>query len=80
MGFEPTVFYNTPVFKTGTLSRSVIHPKKIFMNNLLQIGKTAPNFLTVGIYKNRLGKIRLSDYHGKKYVLLVFCMVAGSTE
>ena len=35
MGFEPTVFYNTPVFKTGTLSRSVIHPKKIFMNNLL---------------------------------------------
>jgi len=42
------------------------------MNNLLQIGKTAPNFLTVGIYKNRLGKIRLSDYHGKKYVLLVF--------
>ena len=42
------------------------------MNNLLQIGKVAPNFLTVGIYKNRLGKIRLSDYHGKKYVLLVF--------
>ena len=33
MGFEPTVFYNTPVFKTGTLSRSVIHPiKKIFMS------------------------------------------------
>ena len=42
------------------------------MNNLLQIGKVAPNFLTVGIYKNRLGKIRLSDYHGKKYILLVF--------
>ena len=42
------------------------------MNNLLQIGKVAPNFLTVGIYKNRLGKIRLSDYQGKKYVLLVF--------
>ena len=42
------------------------------MNNLLQIGKVAPNFLTVGIYRNRLGKIRLSDYHGKKYVLLVF--------
>ena len=42
------------------------------MNNLLQIGKVAPNFLTVGIYKNRLGKIRLSDYYGKKYVLLVF--------
>jgi peroxiredoxin (alkyl hydroperoxide reductase subunit C) len=42
------------------------------MNNVLQIGKVAPNFLTVGIYQNRLGKIRLSDYHGKKYVLLVF--------
>jgi len=42
------------------------------MNNLIQIGKIAPNFLTVGIYKNQLGKIRLSDYHGKKYVLLVF--------
>ena len=42
------------------------------MDNLPQIGKMAPNFLTVGIYKNKLGKIRLSDYHGKKYVLLVF--------
>ena len=42
------------------------------MNNLPQIGKIAPNFLTVGIYKNRLGKIRLSDYHGKKNVLLMF--------
>jgi alkyl hydroperoxide reductase subunit AhpC len=34
--------------------------------------KMAPNFLTVGVYKNRLGKIRLSDYHGKKYVILIF--------
>jgi peroxiredoxin (alkyl hydroperoxide reductase subunit C) len=42
------------------------------MNNFFQIGKVAPNFLTVGIYKNRLGKIKLSDYHGKKYVLLIF--------
>ena len=42
------------------------------MTNSPQIGKIAPNFLTVGIYNNRLGKIRLSDYHGKKYVLLVF--------
>jgi len=42
------------------------------MDTLPQIGKMAPNFLTVGIYKNKLGKIRLSDYHGKKYVLLVF--------
>ena len=37
-----------------------------------QIGKIAPNFLSVGVYKNRLGKIRLSDYYGKKYVILVF--------
>ena len=37
-----------------------------------QIGKIAPNFLTVGVYKNRLGKIRLSDYRGKKYVILIF--------
>lgn len=42
------------------------------MINSPQIGKAAPNFLTVGVYKNRLGKIRLSDYHGKKYVILVF--------
>ena len=38
----------------------------------IQIGKVAPNFLTIGVYKNRLGKIRLSDYHGKKYVILLF--------
>jgi len=37
-----------------------------------QIGKSAPNFLTVGVYKKKLGKIRLSDYRGKKYVILVF--------
>ena len=37
-----------------------------------QIGRMAANFLTVGVYKNRLGKIRLSDYYGKKYVVLVF--------
>jgi peroxiredoxin (alkyl hydroperoxide reductase subunit C) len=37
-----------------------------------QIGKPAPNFLTIGIFKNKLGKIRLSDYRGKKYVILVF--------
>jgi peroxiredoxin (alkyl hydroperoxide reductase subunit C) len=42
------------------------------MNDSPQIGKLAPNFLTIGVYKNRLGKIRLSDYHGKKYVILVF--------
>ena len=42
------------------------------MGNLLQVGKIAPNFLAVGVYKQRLGKIRLSDYRGKKYVILVF--------
>jgi peroxiredoxin 2/4 len=42
------------------------------MSTLLQIGKLAPNFVTIGVYKNKLGKIRLSDYHGKKYVVLVF--------
>jgi peroxiredoxin (alkyl hydroperoxide reductase subunit C) len=41
------------------------------MSDSIQIGKMAPNFVTVGVYKNRLGKIRLSDYHGK-YVILVF--------
>ena len=38
----------------------------------IQIGKVAPNFITIGVYKNRLGKIRLSDYYGKKYVILIF--------
>ena len=42
------------------------------MSDSLQIGKIAPNFVSVGVYKNRLGKIRLSDYHGKKYVMLIF--------
>jgi peroxiredoxin (alkyl hydroperoxide reductase subunit C) len=42
------------------------------MLDRIEIGKMAPNFVTVGVYKNRLGKIRLSDYHGKKYVILFF--------
>ena len=37
-----------------------------------QIGKIAPNFVTVGVFKKRLGRIRLSDYRGKKYVILIF--------
>lgn len=40
--------------------------------NAPRIGKTAPNFLTIGVFKKRLGKIRLSDYRGKKYVILFF--------
>jgi peroxiredoxin (alkyl hydroperoxide reductase subunit C) len=42
------------------------------MSDSPQIGRMAPNFLTIGVYKNQLGKIRLSDYYGKKYVILVF--------
>jgi peroxiredoxin (alkyl hydroperoxide reductase subunit C) len=37
-----------------------------------QLGKIAPNFVTVGVFKKRLGRIRLSDYRGKKYVMLIF--------
>lgn len=37
-----------------------------------QIGKIAPNFLTIGVYKRKLGKIRLSDYRARKYVILIF--------
>ena len=36
------------------------------MLETIQIGKLAPNFITIGIYKNRLGKIRLSDYYNVK--------------
>ena len=42
------------------------------MVNYPQIGKLAPNFLTVGVFNQKLGKIRLSDYRGKNYVLLIF--------
>lgn len=42
------------------------------MSDLVQIGKTAPNFITVGVFNNRIGTIKLSDYHGKKYVVLIF--------
>ena len=42
------------------------------MKTFPQIGKIAPNFVTVGVFKKRLGRIRLSDYRGKKYVILIF--------
>jgi len=42
------------------------------MKTFPQIGKRAPNFITVGVFKKKLGRIRLSDYLGKKYVLLIF--------
>jgi peroxiredoxin 2/4 len=37
-----------------------------------QIGKRAPNFVGIGVFKKKLGLIRLSDYRSKKYVLLIF--------
>ena len=42
------------------------------MKTFPQVGKRAPNFVTVGVFKKRLGRIRLSDYRGKKYVMLLF--------
>jgi len=42
------------------------------MKTFPQIGKRAPNFVTVGVFKKKLGRIRLSDYRGKKYVMLIF--------
>ena len=42
------------------------------MLNSIQVGQVAPNFAITGVYKNKLGKIRLSDYLGKKYIVLVF--------
>lgn len=42
------------------------------MLDSIQVGALAPNFVSVGVYRNRLGKVRLSDYHGKKYVMLIF--------
>ena len=42
------------------------------MKTFPQIGKIAPNFVTVGVFKKKLGRIRLSDYRGKKYVMLIF--------
>ena len=44
-----------------------------------QIGRMAPNFSTVGVYKNRLGQIRLSDYYGKKYVQQLFSILNYSS-
>jgi peroxiredoxin (alkyl hydroperoxide reductase subunit C) len=42
------------------------------MGNWFQMGHSAPNFVAIGVYKQKLGKIRLSDYRGKKYVILIF--------
>jgi alkyl hydroperoxide reductase subunit AhpC len=42
------------------------------MGDSIQMGKMAPNFITVGVYKNWLEKIILLDYHRKNYVILIF--------
>lgn len=46
--------------------------KSISLSKFSQIGKLAPNFITVAVYKGKIGKVRLSDYRGKKYVILLF--------
>ena len=42
------------------------------MKTFPQIGKRAPNFVNFQVFKKKLGRIRLSDYRGKKYVMLIF--------
>lgn len=42
------------------------------MTNQIQVGQFAPNFVALGVYEQKFGKIRLSDYRGKKYVVLFF--------
>lgn len=44
------------------------------MADFPQIEIMVPNFLTVQVYKNRLGKFRLSHIFGKK-ILIVFYLV-----
>jgi len=40
-----------------------------------QIGKIAPNFVTVGVFKERLGRIRLSDYRGNMLCLFFIPLI-----
>lgn len=42
------------------------------MKKCLIVGGRAPNFITTAIYQNQIGRIRLSDYLEKKYVILLF--------
>jgi peroxiredoxin (alkyl hydroperoxide reductase subunit C) len=44
------------------------------MSDSIQIGKMAPILLLLGLQESTR-KIRLSDYHGKKYVILVFILL-----
>nr|YP_011007460.1 putative peroxiredoxin Ycf42 [Sporochnus bolleanus]WAM64889.1 putative peroxiredoxin Ycf42 [Sporochnus bolleanus] len=41
-------------------------------NNKAQIGKVAPDFEAAAVFHEEIGKIRLSDYRKKKYVVLFF--------
>ena len=46
------------------------------MISAIQVEQITPILISIGVYKNRLGKIRLSDYHGKNYVILIFYLVS----
>lgn len=41
-------------------------------NNYAQVGKSAPDFEVTAVFQEEFGKIRLSDYRKKKYVILFF--------
>lgn len=41
-------------------------------NNNVQIGKVAPDFEALAVFDEEFGKIKLSDYRDKKYVVLFF--------
>ena len=41
-------------------------------NNNAQVGKVAPDFEATAVFEEEFGKVRLSDYRKKKYVLLFF--------
>jgi peroxiredoxin (alkyl hydroperoxide reductase subunit C) len=42
------------------------------MNKTLQVGQLAPDFEATAVFDQEFAKIRLSDYQGKKYVILFF--------
>jgi peroxiredoxin (alkyl hydroperoxide reductase subunit C) len=42
------------------------------MNKALQVGQLAPDFEATAVFDQEFAKIRLSDYQGKKYVILFF--------
>ena len=42
------------------------------MENNPQVGTRAPDFIANAVYKNEFETIKLSDYRGKKFVILLF--------